>query len=157
MQRNCIRWANFFPFETWSFFFQWIQLQEFALSYNSSVSCAWLKVYGLSVSALTKDYLLCLRVTSPYFSTWKPDRRGVSVPIWTRPRNQVIQGKETEFYICLKKVAYCFQKAKEDIHQHSLSTASKINHVYRLSIYICCLGPLRKKKKRAAVLCPLHL
>lgn len=41
---------------------------------------------------------------------------------------KVIQGKETELYVCLKKAIYCFQKAKEDIHQHSLSTASKINY-----------------------------
>lgn len=70
------------------------------------------------------------------FSTWKLDRKGVSVFIWTRRRNQVIQNKETELYVCLKKVAYCFQKAKEDIHQHSLSTASKINHKSRGEAFI---------------------
>lgn len=132
-----VQFFSIWYLSTWSFFFQRIQLERVCpflqlIYILCLVEVLWpFSIYfNKRLPALFEGYLPLLFhwFFSNVFSTLQLDRRSVSVSTWTRPRNQVIQGKETEFYVCLKKVTHCFQKAKEDIHQHSLSTASKINH-----------------------------
>lgn len=125
----------------WIFFLQSTQLQQFSLSYY--VSCAWLKAQGFSVCALTKDYLLYLRVPFPSFSNvpyqcFLPENLvgRVSLCIWMRLRNQVIQGKGTELYVHLTNLKFLLESkigySSIFIRQVKLITTLKVKHLYLL-------------------------